>query len=301
MALAMNTKEAAMNLDPPAPVRKATKKRKRRTNKGPPVDFRRKLVRPNPYHVSELRQPSEHKTLVPQERSYPDVPVQCHAHTAQGRRCTKVLYPWRNIPSDCDRPIPLCPKCIRNGDAAVMVAKHPIVGNTLVARFNLPKNYALYYFGLRERESDVVDGPTGDWVYDFKSHWVMDPVKLKEDKRYKLNCQLRFANSPGKGETHNLRPTEEEFGRHDSTVVGAEFRTTLPIPAGTQILWEYDGDGWFTCRDIKRRNMGTKDLPAPKKGEYRRYNERRRLQELRAKWHKKRHGRKSKPENMDES
>lgn len=248
----------------------------------PHVGFNEVLKNVEVIAISDVPKHTKTQTLRPQEEAWAGEQHQCHAHTMSGQRCPNMIVPGQNIPLNCDRPIPLCPTCSRDGDAAVMTVEHPIVGRCLVARFNLPKNYALYYFGDRKKDSEITDDePAADFVFDFKSKWVIDPIGVETS--HGLTCQLRFANSPGPRETHNMNPTDELFGRHDSPVVANEFRTTLPVPAGTQLLWQYDADGWFSCRGIKRCDMGAEGIPCPRKGAYRRYYAQRRAARLRTK------------------
>lgn len=57
--------------------------------------------------------------------------MQCWAHTKKGIRCCKLVSPREGEPV----PIPYCDVHLKSGDGALKIAKHPIAGKCLVARY----------------------------------------------------------------------------------------------------------------------------------------------------------------------
>lgn len=63
---------------------------------------------------------------------------------------------------------------------------------------------------------------------------------------------------------NNYRSTFKYWGIRNGTIGGLEFITIEAISANTQLLHWY-GSGWWSARQIKRRNIGTIKYPAPQR------------------------------------
>ena len=94
--------------------------------------------------------------IIPQGRAkLTDLPLQCWAHSQTGNRC-KIKVPNREGEPI---PIPYCDKHLKSGDGALRVVTHPLFGKALVARYDLPANYRMAYWGIRGKcaSCDVED------------------------------------------------------------------------------------------------------------------------------------------------
>lgn len=73
---------------------------------------------------------------------------------------------------------------------------------------------------------------------------------------------VQYAACPGPSEKQNMRSTFQYFGLRNGDVGGLEFITLTSIPKNTQLLHWYGAD-WWSSRDLKRQDVGTKKHPAP--------------------------------------
>ena len=211
-------------------------------------------------------------TIIPQKRAtITDIPVQCWAHSRTGKRCRTKVSSREGEPI----PIPYCNYHLKHGDGAVKVVKHPLFGNALVARYDLPAKYRLVYWGKRGRcpPSHVEDRSISYYPPNPKTGSNIDPSVEggRTTKRNNYNGVLnpsgtgdlmQFAGCPGPNERQNMRSTFQYFGLRNGILGGLECVTVMPIPKNTQFLHWY-GAGWWSERDIKRQDVGTAKYPAP--------------------------------------
>ena len=59
-----------------------------------------------------------------------------------------------------------------------------------------------------------------------------------------------------------MHGTQNYFGQRNGTMAGREYVTLDPIEKNTQLAHWY-GDGWWSIREIKRQDQGTKRFPLP--------------------------------------
>ena len=210
--------------------------------------------------------------IIPQKRaSITDIPLQCWAHSRSGKRCRSLVSSREGEPI----PIPYCNYHMKHGDGAVKVVKHPLFGNALVARYDLPAKYRLVYWGKRGRcpPSNVEDRSISFYPPNPKTGSNIDP-KVEGGRTTKRNNYngvlnpsgtgdlMQFAGCPGPNERQNTRSTFQYFGLRNGIHGGLECVTVMPIPKNTQFLHWY-GAGWWRERDIKRQDVGTTKYPAP--------------------------------------
>jgi len=171
-------------------------------------------------------------------------------------------------------PIPYCRLHLGAGDGAVQVCSHPFAGKCLVARFDLPKSYRLVLFGNRGRcaTSDKEDRSISYYPPNPKTgrNFVPHTRQLKTNNYNGVlnpkdtGDKLQFASCPGPSERQNIRSTFQYFGLRNGELGGLEYITLEPVTKGTQLCQWY-GSGWWSARDIKRQDVGTKRFPAPKR------------------------------------
>lgn len=140
-------------------------------------------------------------------------------------------------------------------ESRLKIVKHPYLGYTCIANEDIKKNDLFYYWGENiDKLNDVPIGGKYDYFLSGKN-FTIDPTPFKESK-------LQFCNHPGPDEIENLVPTSKTFRKYN--LISQEFRATLNIPKGYQVLCNYGDNGWFEDRNIIRRNVGTKKLPVPR-------------------------------------
>lgn len=210
--------------------------------------------------------------IIPQKRArIADVPLQCWAHSRTGKRCRRLVSSREGEPI----PIPYCNHHLKHGDGAVKMVKHPLFGNALVARYDLPAKYRLVYWGKRGKcpPSNIEDRSISYYPPNPITGSNIDPTVEggRTTKRNNYNGVLnpsgtgdlmQFAGCPGPNERQNMRSTFQYFGLRNGTLGGLECVTVMPIPKNTQFLHWY-GAGWWSERDIKRQDVGTSKYPAP--------------------------------------
>lgn len=158
-------------------------------------------------------------------------------------------------------------------ESRLKIVKHPYLGYTCIANEDIKKNDLFYYWGenidkgrlqrsRRQAERWLVVDKLNDVPisakYDYflsGKNFTIDPTPFKESK-------LQFCNHPGPDEIENLVPTSKTY--HKYNLISQEFRATLNIPKGYQVIWNYGEEGWFEDRNIIIRNVGTKKLPVPR-------------------------------------
>lgn len=207
-----------------------------------------------------------------QKKASRNYPVQCYAHTRRGRRCPVTVRSRAGEPI----PLPYCDRHVQCGDGALRVVRVPL-GNALVARYDLPRQYRIIFHGTRgkcrvsTKEDRCLsfyppDPLTGRNVYsdtDGKRvrkvnnyNGVLDPTDTGD--------LVQFAQCPGPNERQNLSSVFQYYGLRNGQYGGLEFITTEHVPKNTQLCFWY-GPGWWTAREIQRINVGTKRYPAPRK------------------------------------
>mmetsp|Transcript_69662 Transcript_69662/g.123328 ORF Transcript_69662/g.123328 Transcript_69662/m.123328 type:complete len:220 (+) Transcript_69662:62-721(+) len=198
-------------------------------------------------------------------RGKPD--ERCIAFCLNGRCCTrKIDRPWSSRVTAA--PVPYCRHHAKHGDGAVRVASHPVCGKILVARHRLPKGYRIVYHGARRtsgRDDDKVDWDEDRtlWFYpegreEGRSNGYIDPTSHK-------GSVLQFAACVGPGELVNIRQSGRGYGRRDGDYAGMEYVTTMPVPAGTQLVHYYGSEWWRDRPELRRCDVGTEKYPAPKR------------------------------------
>ena len=168
--------------------------------------------------------------------------------------CSDTGQPCENkVPKGSN--IPYCEFHLREGDGALEVVDHPTVGKIVVARVDLEKGYKMVHWGKRCRWR----GCKGhDKAMSFRPNGgVIDPSGFKGQ-------QVQYMACPGPSERSNTKVTTVCFGKtYDRNLVGREIETTEPLKKNTQLLQWYGSKDWFAARDVPRRNVGTKEYPAP--------------------------------------
>mmetsp|Transcript_17527 Transcript_17527/g.26616 ORF Transcript_17527/g.26616 Transcript_17527/m.26616 type:complete len:241 (+) Transcript_17527:121-843(+) len=205
-----------------------------------------------------------------QDRTLPDKPVQCWAHTKNGTRCSTFVVSREGEPV----PVPYCNLHLKSGDGALRKAPHPFAGYCLVANFDLPKNYRMVFWGNRGRcpASNKDDRSLSFYPPNPKTgrNYIPFTRTLKTDNYNGVinpsftGDLLQYASCPGPNERQNLRSTFQYFGKRNGKIGGLEYVTLEPVPKNTQLCFWY-GSGWWSARDIRRQDIGTKRYPAPGK------------------------------------
>jgi len=208
----------------------------------------------------------------PQSRAkVSDQPIQCWAHSHTGKRCRAKISSREGEPI----PVPYCDRHLKSGDGAIRVVNHPLFGKALVARYDLPANYRMAYWGMRGRcqTCDVEDRAISFYPPNSVTGTNIDP-KVEGGRTLKTDNYngvlnpggtgdvVQFAGCPGPKERQNMRSTFQYWGCRNGDVGGLEFVTLMPIPKNTQLLHWY-GSGWWSERGIKRQDVGTTRYPAP--------------------------------------
>jgi len=200
-----------------------------------------------------------------------DQPIQCWAHSHTGKRCRAKTSSREGEPI----PVPYCDRHLKSGDGALRVVNHPLFGKALVARYDLPANYRMAYWGIRGRcqTCDVEDRAISFYPPNAVTGMNIDP-KVEGGRTLKTDNYngvlnpggtgdvIQFAGCPGPNERQNMRSTFQYWGCRNGNVGGLEFVTLMPIPKNTQLLHWY-GSGWWGERGIKRQDVGTTRYPAP--------------------------------------
>lgn len=207
-------------------------------------------------------------SILPQKRTSLREPVQCWAHSRAGVHCQTLVKSREGEPI----PIPYCKAHLQAGDGAVKVVK--IKGEKcLVARYDLPKNYRLAFWGMRGKcpTSDKDDRAISFYPPDPTTGRNRDADGTLRTHNYNgaLNPNdtgdlIQYAACPGPTERQNMKSTFQYWGVRNGKMGGLEFVTLEVIPKNTQLCHWY-GNGWWSARDIKRRDVGTKKFPAPKR------------------------------------
>lgn len=234
-------------------------------------------VNPKKKKLSNSKTDKPHKTrkiksdpiLLPQKPATKRQPVQCWALKRCGTRCATICKPREGEPI----PIPYCDKHLQDGaDYALQVVDHPIADKCLVARYDLPKNYRMVFFGNRGK------CPTSDKEDRSISYYPPNPTTgsnlLPGTRTLKRNNYngvlnpkdtadvLQYAACPGPNERQNIRSTFRYWGVRNGEVGGLEFVTLEEIPKHTMLLHWY-GQGWWEARNIQRIDVGLPQYPAP--------------------------------------
>jgi hypothetical protein len=208
-------------------------------------------------------------SILPQKRATLLDPVQCWAHSRGGVRCQALVKSREGEPI----PIPYCRAHLRAGDGAVRVVKIQGEEKCLVARHDLPKNYRLAFWGQRGKcpTSDKDDRAISFYPPDARTGKNRDENGVLRTHNYngalnpdKTGDVIQYAACPGPTERQNMRSTFQYWGVRNGQMGGLEFVTLEAIPKNTQLCHWY-GNGWWSARDIKRRDVGTNKFPAPKR------------------------------------
>ena len=156
-------------------------------------------------------------------------------------------------------PVPYCEKHLRWGDGAFKVHKHPKgYGKILVARYNLPKGYRMVYHGVRKTTGQDADlDPDEDRTLWFYPGNDSERVNGYIDPSPCPGSVLQFAANGGPGEVANIRQSNRGFGRRNGDYAGMEYVSTMPIPAGWQLVHNYGSEWWKDRPEIVRSNVGT--------------------------------------------
>jgi len=170
--------------------------------------------------------------------------------------------------------VPYCDVHLKSGDGAIRKAPHPFAGHCLVANYDLPKNYRMVFWGNRGR------CPTSDKDDRSLSFYPPNPKTGRNYIRFTktLNTDnyngvinpsftgdlMQYSSCPGPNERQNMKSTFQYFGKRNGKVGGLEYMTLEPIPKNTQLCQWY-GTGWWSARDIRRQDVGTKRYPAPER------------------------------------
>eukprot|EP00554_Chaetoceros_debilis_P002108 CAMPEP_0194086138 /NCGR_PEP_ID=MMETSP0149-20130528/20157_1 /TAXON_ID=122233 /ORGANISM="Chaetoceros debilis, Strain MM31A-1" /LENGTH=242 /DNA_ID=CAMNT_0038769169 /DNA_START=184 /DNA_END=909 /DNA_ORIENTATION=+ len=174
--------------------------------------------------------------------------MQCWAHTKKGIRCCKLVSPREGEPV----PIPYCDVHLKSGDGALKIAKHPIAGKCLVARFDLPAKYRVVFWGKRgpcppcDKEDRAISFYPPDKVSGKNIN--IDGSKKTNNYNGVLNPgdtadMMQYAQCPGPNERQNMKSTFQYWGVRNGELGGSEFITSEKVPAGAQLCIWY-GPGW---------------------------------------------------------
>lgn len=230
-------------------------------------------------HPTTTKKPSTSKKvatnlpkILPQGRAkLTNRPINCWAHTQQGKRCTNKVYSREGEPI----PIPYCDIHLKTGDGALKVVSHPFAGKALVARFDLPPKYRIAYWGIRgrcqscDKEDRAISFYPPDPITGSNIDSKVDGGRTLKRNNYNgvLNPGdtgdiVQYAACPGPDEKQNMKSTFQYFGLRNGDIGGLEFITVAEVPKNTQLLHWY-GSEWWSSRDLKRQNVGTTRYPAP--------------------------------------
>lgn len=195
-------------------------------------------------------------------------PVQCWAHSRNAKRCRNIVASREGEPI----PIPYCNMHIQAGDSALKVVNHPLAGKCLVARFDLPAKYRMAFHGFRGRcpTSDREDRSMSYYPPNPKtgSNYIPSTRTIKTDNYNGVinpkgtSDLMQYAACPGPNERQNCRMTFRYWGLRNGKYGGTEFITTEPVPKNTMLCFWY-GSGWWSARDMKRMDVGSRRFPAP--------------------------------------
>ncbi len=207
----------------------------------------------------------------PQENPRPFSDCRCWSLSSLSPpvRCSRVISSREGEPV----PMPYCEGHLEKGDPAVRVASHHLAGKCLVAAIDLPKNYKLLFHGMRgkcqtsEKEDRAISyyppqrstgrNHDGDGrIVNYNG--VLNPAATGD--------VIQFAACPGPGEYSNMKSTFEYFGVRNGRRGGLKFVTTEVVPKGTQLVHWY-GPGWWSARGVKRLDVGTENMPVPKRSD----------------------------------
>jgi hypothetical protein len=208
--------------------------------------------------------------IAPQGPATTRLPVQCWAYSRTGKRCRHIIESREGEPI----PIPYCSRHMKSGDSALKVVRHPLAGKCLVARYDLPAKYRMAFYGNRGRcaTSDREDRSISYYPPHPQTGSNYHPLTrtLRTDNyNGVLNPKdtgdiLQYAACPGPNERQNCRSTFRYWGLRNGKVGGLEFITIERVPKNTMICHWY-GSGWWSARNIKRCDVGSKLYPAPKR------------------------------------
>jgi hypothetical protein len=235
------------------------------------------LIKPPPQKLTKVVEKTtttkklDDVTILAQSPATKQKPVQCWALKSCGSRCQTICTPREGEPI----PIPYCDKHLQSGaDYALKVVSHPIAEKCLVARFDLPKNYRMVFFGRRGK------CPTSDREDRSISFYPPNPVTgsncLPGTRTLKRNNYngvlnpkdtadvLQYAACPGPNERQNIRSTFRYWGVRHGEWGGLEFVTLEKIPKNTMLCHWY-GSGWWSARNIQRIDVGLPKYPAPRR------------------------------------
>ena len=189
----------------------------------------------------------------------------CWATNSRGNPCGKKCSTRKEASG-----IPYCDRHLKVGDEAFKSIMHDeqpeIFGQILIAKFPIPRNYKLIYWGKLWRSKDV---PTSadDHTIDFCPNEYSDRVYGTIDPTPYSGSIAQFASCVGPGELRNMAPDSIHFGdwgKNRTPCAGRVYKITKDIPIGHQVVHDY-GAGWMEDRNIKRLNSGTKKHPVGKR------------------------------------
>jgi hypothetical protein len=163
-------------------------------------------------------------------------------------------------------PVPYCEKHLIRGDGALRVVNHPVCGKILIARHSLPKGYRIVYHGNRRtvgKDDHKVDDDEDRTLWFYRQPG--DQINGYIDPTGCTGSILQFAGNIGPDESVNIRQSQRSYGRHNGDYAGMEYKTTMPVPANTQLVHFYGAAWWKDRPEIKRCNVGTKKFPAPRR------------------------------------
>eukprot|EP00931_Biecheleriopsis_adriatica_P008012 TRINITY_DN109252_c0_g1_i1.p1 TRINITY_DN109252_c0_g1~~TRINITY_DN109252_c0_g1_i1.p1 ORF type:complete len:228 (+),score=11.99 TRINITY_DN109252_c0_g1_i1:31-684(+) len=189
----------------------------------------------------------------------------CIAHCRNGKPCNRpIACEWSNRVKA--EPVPYCEKHRRCGDGALRVVSQPVCGKILIARHSLPQGYRIVYHGVRRtmfKDDHKLDRDEDRtlWFYRYpagQANGYIDPTGC-------TGSILQYAGCVGPNELVNISQSKRSYGRRNGDYAGMEYKTTMPVPANTQLVHFYGAAWWRDRPELKRCNVGTKRFPAPKR------------------------------------
>jgi len=192
-------------------------------------------------------------------------------HMVAGTNCIATTTNGRPCPgSRAEEGIPLCRKCIANGDPSLKAVEHPKFGKILIAMRALPKGYRAAWWGNLVAKKQLPEKAI-EWALEVPGRQFVDATPYK-------GSQLQFCACPGPSEL----PTVDFSAGHTflQLIPGAKkakakragiiFQTLRDIPRHHQVAMMYNEDEkstaeFFKDRGLTRADVGTRKYPLERK------------------------------------
>lgn len=171
---------------------------------------------------------------------------QCISRTAKGKPCMNPVGM---------AGVPYCKACIKTGDPALKLFRHPKAGLCLVAAQNLRKGYRVALWGNKTKKKDMTEKGM-EWAFDIGQGWYIDPTPHK-------GSMIQYCPCAGPSEVAVVTADSFSFGEKHGSLI---FKTTAPLKKNWQLTMCYgvnskDSNTFFEERGIVRGDCGTAKHP----------------------------------------